>query len=698
MSSFLNRACTLFAVMSLIGQAGYGTVLDPPELRCSEVLANGDAVLTWLQPLDPTNEFSSYEIYSANTFSGPFVTVGSIAVYGQLSFTHVGANADQAQIFYYLQTVSTSPPPNNSLPSDTLGTIYLEVSQSTPLGSAVLDWTPPSIPLIGSSNAQYDIYKEYPPGTWTLLGQVPVTSNNYGHVISICDDTLNFRIELGDASGCVSISNVAGDQFQDQTPPSPPIISSVTVDSITGLANINWTPSPEGDTDGYIIVQVINGNAIILDTVYGGGSDFYEYLNSDAGNAAEFFTIAAFDTCWSGTPPSPNTSATLPLHNTIHLTTQLDRCASEITLNWNEYVNWPGGVQRYSIYTQENSSPYALIATLPPGTTSYTHVGLSRYSNYCYIVEAIEEGGPNYSLSNIVCRTVDYPPLPTFNYVATATVQTNGVPLVSNLIDPTAEVQNYKVFRSDNGAPYEHVGTIPSSIGPYITYQDYSADSDKRSYEYKVQVTDSCGNESITSNKGSTMLLRVQSELNGLNNLNWNGYVEWAGIVGLYNIYRKAENDAFYVLVATVPMDQWYYSDDVSALYNTNGLFCYYVEAVESGNPITVDETSASNIVCAVQDAAFYVPNAFIAGSSVNENTTFGPIFSFTNVSNYEFIIYNRWGMEIFRTSTPNKPWDGSYNGEFVQEGVYAYYVNYQNGEGRTYTRKGTVTFLHGFE
>jgi hypothetical protein len=54
--------------------------------------------------------------------------------------------------------------------------------------------------------------------------------------------------------------------------------------------------------------------------------------------------------------------------------------------------------------------------------------------------------------------------------------------------------------------------------------------------------------------------------------------------------------------------------------------------------------------------------------------------------------------MEVFKTSKANDPWDGRYNGEFVQEGVYAYYVNYQNGEGRTYTRKGTVTFLHGFE
>lgn len=694
MYPLLNRISVLSMLFMLV-QGTMATVLDPPELRCSEVLANGDVVLTWLQPPDPTNEFASYEIYSSNTFSGPFVSIGSVAMYGQLNFTHLGANAHQAQVFYYLETVSTSPPPNISLPSDSIGTIYLEVNQSTPLGSAILNWTAPSIPLFGSSNAQYDIYMEYPLGTWTLLDQVPAATNYYEHVISICDDTLNYRIELGDASGCTNISNVAGDQFQDQTPPSPPVISSVTVDSITGLANINWIPSPEGDTDGYIIVQVINGSAVILDTVYGGSSNFYEYLNSDAGNAAEFFTIAAFDTCWSGTPPSPNTSATLPLHNTIHLTTQLDRCASEITLNWNEYLNWPGGVQLYSVYVKENTDPYALIATLPPGSTSFLHVGLSRYSTYCYLVEANEENGPNYSLSNIACRTVDYPLLPAYNYLTTATVQTNGVPLVVDLIDPASEVMNYKVFRSENGAPYDHVGTIPSQIGPYITYQDNDADSDKRSYEYKIQVVDSCGNESIISNKGTTMLLRVESELNGFNNLNWNGYVEWAGIVDHYKVHRKAESDAFYVLVATVPSNQWSYSDDVSALYNTNGRFCYYIEGVESGNPISIDETSASNVVCAVQDAAFYVPNAFIAGGY---NTTFAPVFSFADVSNYEFIIYDRWGAEIFKTSAPNDPWDGSYKGEFVQEGVYAYYVNYQNGEGRTYTRRGTVTFLHAFE
>ncbi len=245
------------------------TVLDPPELRCIEVLGNGDVMLTWLQPPDPTNEFSSYEIWSASSIAGPYANIGSVGVYGQLIFTQAGANADQAQLFYYIETVSNTPAPNTSVPSDTLGTIFLEVNQSTPLGSAALTWTAPSSPPLNSANAQFDIYMEYPLGTWNLLDQVGVDTFDYAYVVSICDDTLNFRIELGDASGCTNISNIAGDWFTDQTPPSPPVIVSITVDTATGLANINWIPSPEPDTEGYIIVQIVNGNPTIIDTVYG---------------------------------------------------------------------------------------------------------------------------------------------------------------------------------------------------------------------------------------------------------------------------------------------------------------------------------------------------------------------------------------------------------------------------------------------
>lgn len=669
------------------------SVLDAPELRCATVLPNGDVELSWLQPPDPTNVFASYEIWMSNSQAGPYANVGSVGIYGQLNFIHVGAGANSAQVFYYLETHSTAPPPNISLPSDTLGTIYLEVGQSTPLGSADLSWTHPHAPALPSSAANYELFLEYPLGTWTLLDQVPVNTDNYLFEISICDDSLNFRIELQDASGCTSVSNIAGDRFEDQTPPDAPEILAVTVDTASGLANINWTPSPQADTDGYIIVQVINGSAIVLDTVYGGTADFYEYLASNANNESEYFTIAAFDTCWSGQPPSPNTSATLQPHQTIHLQTSLDRCASEMLLNWNEYY-WPNGVQQYRVYVSLNGGPYGLLATLPPGTTAYLHTGVNTYANYCYVIEAVENG-PNISLSNKACRTVDYPQLPTYNYLATATVQPNGIPSISDLIDPAAEVQRYELQRSEAGGAFQTVNVLFPQPGPYITFEDPTANTDQNSYEYRVQVVDSCGQESIISNVGTTMLLKVQAYLSGINELDWNGYQLWDGAVDRYEIYRRSGNDPFFTFAGSVPPNQWTFDDDVSGLIGTNGRFCYYVVAVESGNPSGVNETSSSNVACAVQDPGFYLPNALTIGGY---NPTFGPVFSFTEISNYQMEIFNRWGQPFFSTNDPYAYWDGTHQGDFVQQGVYVYFVSYQNGSGRTFNRQGTVTVLYSLE
>jgi len=669
--------------------AVHAVVLDPPSFRCVSVNLAGDAVLTWVAPPDPNADFANYEVWWSASLSGPYALLTTIPVYGTPGWTHFGAGANNAPQFYYLTTVSASAPPNTSVSSDTLSTMHLTVGQSTPLGSALLDWTPQHVPPIATASANVDVQLEHPIGTWSLIHQQATTDLDYAHVISICEDSLTYRIGLTNTLGCVSYSNRAGDVFADATPPGSPVMVTVSVDTATGLATLDWAPSPEDDTNAYIIVLSTPGGNVILDTIYGQFNTSYTWLASNASGAAESFTVAAFDTCWSGTPASPNTSATLPPHTTIHTTTQYDKCEGRITVAWTPYVGW--AVQSYEVYAQKNGGAVFLLGNFPASASQAVHFDVDPFATYCYVVKAIRDGGGTSSLSNKACRITDYPPVPTYNYLRTVTVVEKDHIMVVDSVDGSAEVKRYRFERSRNGEPYQQVATFGGGAGPVIAFHDLDVDTDQRSYLYRVVVDDSCGNELITSNEGTSIFLRAEADLSGFNRLVWNGYEDWAGVVSGYAIHRAIGTDPYQLIAVNGPTE-WTFTDDVRDLFTTTGRFCYKVEALETLNPSGIDATAMSNEACAIQQEQVWIPNAFIAGGA---NDAFIPVIAYVDVSRYEFTIINRWGQEIWTTNDPTEAWKGTINGAYVPQGVYAYYCSFLNGAGQEFVKRGTVTFLH---
>ena len=44
-------------------------------------------------------------------------------------------------------------------------------------------------------------------------------------------------------------------------------------------------------------------------------------------------------------------------------------------------------------------------------------------------------------------------------------------------------------------------------------------------------------------------------------------------------------------------------------------------------------------------------------------------------VTNYHFMIFDRWGQLFFETTNPNAGWDGTYKGDKCQEDVYVWKI-----------------------
>ncbi|HRH37769.1 MAG TPA: hypothetical protein PK760_05460, partial [Flavobacteriales bacterium] len=552
--SFRSILIVALAMFSTMGVAQVG----PPVMHCASVGVNGDVTITWTAPPDPNGEFVSYEMWHATDQAGPFTLLTTIGVYGQVNYVSVGGGGNSGPQFYYMITNSTGVPPI-SVPSDTIATLFLQVFQSTPLGSANLSWNAPAISSTAAAN--FIVWMEHPIGTWTQIATVPNTTFDFQWVVDICEDSLTFRVSLADALGCISYSNRDGDVFQDVTAPSVPVIIAVTVDSITGLSNIIWGPSPEPDTQGYIIVWNGPGGGVVIDTVFGQFNTSYEWPLSDPVNGAEEFTIAAFDTCLSGIPPQPNISATGTVHRTMLADTDYDKCTSTVRVFWTNYIGWTA--QNYQVLMQMDGGLWSVLTNVGGGSNEYFHATQPGH-NYCYIIKAFEGPGLATSLSNKICTFTVYPPQPQFNYLSNVTVQGPNAILVQDTVDLTAQVSGYTLQRSMNGSAYSTVATFPGTAGPAINYVDVDVNTAYNGYLYRMQVVDSCGLSSITSNVGSNILLRVTPRLDGVNVLDWNGYIQWAGTVLGYNLYRSVDGGAM-ELIATLPADPWNYEDNVNS-------------------------------------------------------------------------------------------------------------------------------------
>ena len=86
-----------------------------------------------------------------------------------------------------------------------------------------------------------------------------------------------------------------------------------------------------------------------------------------------------------------------------------------------------------------------------------------------------------------------------------------------------------------------------------------------------------------------------------------------------------------------------------------------------------------------------YVPNTFTPDGDRSNNDF---RISTIGIKALEIKIYNRWGELIFEAFDPRFIWDGSYNGNLVNDGTYTYKINFVTNSGRDKRLLGHVNVL----
>ena len=683
------------------------TVVPPiPDLRCVSVEDNGDVTLTWkfVDGAPPTAE--PYMVYHSNNINGPFTLIDSV-YFPETTYTHIGANADQSSQFYFLSTEEACGVLSSTLESDTLQSIYMDIIPVNQGVTANLNWNPIHDPLLTTSFLDYDLYlMNYNEGFNNIL-TTPLL--NYIHDAEYCDYIPEFYVEIGDVSGCVSKSSVANINLLDTIKPDQPTITDVSVNN-SGKSVISWEPA--SGSDFYAIYKQDNfGVWVTIDSVFGINNTNYIDLSSNASNDSELFQIRSIDSCG-------NSSATSAEHNSINLTAALDACDHSIFMDWNDYINWDGGVDHYNIQILETTCGVDPRTTIRLNSlqTDFLLEDVIDSCTYEITILAYNFDSTYVANSDVVTFFADLPKKPDFNYITTSTVNhDDGGIDISCYIDNSAVISAFEIDRSIlNNDNFVNIVSIPfPNNSDVIYFHDNDVETQLNSYQYQIFPIDTCNKRISTPSvigfndtSISTSIL-LETEINTdygaiiypdeyTNTLSFNSYNKWLGGISYYNLYRSVNREPFVLIPIHTfyPGDSLSFVDLVSDFVDGNGRFCYYIEAVEdNGNQHGFSERSLSNISCVSQTPKLFVPNTFTPNDD-EHNELFKPVTSFVSEVGYTFSIYTRNGQLIFLTSDPNKGWDGTYDRLPVQNGDYVYYIEYIDGVGQIIQKTGVVSLI----
>ncbi len=465
--------------------------IQPATLQCANVATNGDVIITWQGTTDVA-DFVSYDLFFSNSLTGPFTLQSSITNPATINYLHLGAAAGINTCYYYIKTNGSS----STGFSDTISTIQLIVTTIND-GNAQLNWNVPSSPL-PSLNSWYQIYREYPAGTWLLLDSTQ--QQTYTEDFSVCDIQLSYKIIMT-GNGCSNQSAPDACHVKDLTPPSSPDLDSVSVNIINDNIQIGWNPVSASDTKGYIVYRQDGGVWTPIDTVYGINTTLYEYADPNP-TSPQNYRIAALDSCLNASPLSGD-------QHSMVLNFATNNCLKTVTLSWNTYDHLPSGVSKYEIYESENGLPFLKIDEVTT-STSYTVTGLINANAYRFFIRVVAINGVTASSTsvNFVFQESDTPDDIYFRFASVNESQNVDLAI---FVDTSAVINGINIYKKYPTTNYVNIATLPYNSSGNYSSLDIDVATNKETYSYFAKVIDVCGNEVLSSDTVRTILLSGRS-------------------------------------------------------------------------------------------------------------------------------------------------------------------------------------------
>lgn len=471
--------------------------------------------------------------------------------------------------------------------------------------------------------------------------------------------------------------------------PDIPDIRRVTVDHSDSGILIQWESSDDTDIEFYNIYRQQDQVFIFVATVAGNTLEF-KHMSGGGRNLA--YAVTAIDSAGNESLFEQN------VHQAVTATVEFDPCTPSNLISWTAYQGWDGNISGYKIYGAATGDTMELLFFVNASVLSYTHTGINVGADYDYYIETVHTSGLT-SLSAIETVSPSYPEAPQFLTVDYVTVIDRTTVELQFTADISGTVNDFRVMkRSNPGTPFTEVETIWDASQTTRTIQDQFPTSTDR-YEYVVQSIfqpASCPVPLVISesNTGTNILLTHTLD-DQIVSLNWVAYEAYPSGLSGYVIQRRNSSGEF-VDVETVGPGTTSWNETVQSVINgfQPGELQYKVLAIENPGGSGDPGISASNIITVTVETTLRIPSAFTPTSN-DINAEFKPLIDFAP-REYLLIVMDRGGRKVFESTDPGEGWNGRFqNGEFVNEGVYVYYIQYTDYTGLFKSLTGNITVLY---
>ncbi len=483
---------------------------------------------------------------------------------------------------------------------------------------------------------------------------------------------------------CIITTNVFSQE--SCTIPSPPILVSVTFQPETDTIELFWTLSPSLDVAAYIIFgyEPLNANPEFyqIDTIWNPDAASFSFKSSLPSSFSIQYKVSAL------TLPDCE-SAGSNIINTILCRSEIDTCRNEILVSWNPYPNYPKQVLEYQVHVYVNETTLYKSYKVDSQSHSLVISDFEADSRYCFVVNAIHEGGV-LSSSNKNCMVTKMQRPPQWINADYATAGDDNKIELSFNIDPLSEIKTYRLERkTGNTGDFQQIHLFTSSATS-LTFTDDKADISKINY-YRLAALNNCGTAVKYSNIASNIVLSVLQNGNEIK-LGWNSYRNWIGGIASYRLYVN-QGDGFTEIETMSPGDTTFIMNYSDIMYDVRGdEICFILKAFEASNPYTIPGESSSQAVCIPASVNIIVPDTFTPdGNGIND--LFFPVLSFTP-EDYYLLITDLRRRKIFETRNFMDRWDGRFNGALMPEGAYLWMLKVKTQSGNTVTKSGTVTMI----
>lgn len=468
-----------------------------------------------------------------------------------------------------------------------------------------------------------------------------------------------------------------------ETPLTPAVLTSVSVQPETGLTELNWTLSPDQNISAYIIYSYRNDQGSRgdpIDTVWNPAQTIYSYTNQAYKYYSSSFVITAYRLPRCEGPFSN-------IISTMFTKVKLDTCNKKILVSWNSYPSYPKNVLNYSVLVSVNGGNLIEAGKVPFDSNSFTLTDFEIDAEYFFVIRANLEGGYS-STSNGAHILTKMQKAPKWINADYATVNEYNDVSLSFSVDPSSEIDLYSLEKkAGSSGTFQEIAPVRTEVSP-ILYTDESADLTKINF-YRLSAINNCNIRDVSSNLASNIKLETKGSEDKIL-LRWNKYYNWLGTVSSYLLFADMGN-GFTQMAVLDASDTTYSVKIPDIMYNLqNTDVCFYISAKETSNPYNIDSESHSNKACFTIDEIITVPEVFTPDGNL-KNDLFRPVLTFTP-DQYHLVITSTRGKKMFETNNFTESWDGTYNGNPVPDGPYLWFIKVKTSTGRTITRTGTIT------